>query len=161
MCIQHSLGRGFARSTSSVAHDFHKRFHLCGLGPIIKDLSVKLEEEVKPGSNSLSNMFSFPVRTALNSISHGTFLYKTSKCLHKLPSYPQKRVRVTSHIEEHYGRASIIPTGQRIRRPNEDVTSAFHTALSSCPTYLLQIYMPDGSSHLFSSALLCQRSSLQ
>ena len=141
MCIQHSLGRGFARSTSSVAHYLHKRFHLCGLGPIIKDLSVKLEEEVKPGSNSLSDMFSFPVRAALNSISHG----RQNACK-KLPSDPHKRVRVTSHIEEDDGRASIIPTGQRIRRPNEDVTSAYHTSLSSCPTYLLQIYMPDGSS---------------
>jgi hypothetical protein len=31
-----------------------------GLGPIMKDLGVKLEQELKPGSHVLSNVFSIP-----------------------------------------------------------------------------------------------------
>jgi len=45
----------------------------------MKDLSVKLENELQPGSYVLSNVFSFPGWKAQSS-SDGTFLYKTPDC---------------------------------------------------------------------------------
>ena len=45
-----------------------------GLGPIMEDLGVKLEEEMKPGSFVLSNVFSIPGWHPVSS-SDGTHIY--------------------------------------------------------------------------------------
>lgn len=47
-----------------------------GLGPIMKDLGVKLEKELPSGSLVVSNVFSVPGWTPVNSSLEGTHIYR-------------------------------------------------------------------------------------
>jgi len=51
-----------------------------GLQPIMKDLGVKLRDELKPGSFVLSNVFTIPGWRPAESSSSGTHIYKTPEC---------------------------------------------------------------------------------
>ncbi|EEC48937.1 predicted protein [Phaeodactylum tricornutum CCAP 1055/1] len=50
-----------------------------GLGPIMKDLGTKLENELSPGSFILSNVFTFPGWKPQSS-QGGTYIYRTPNC---------------------------------------------------------------------------------
>jgi hypothetical protein len=60
-----------------------------GLGPIMGQLGIKLQQELPNGSYVLSNVFDFPGWTPCRpndvSASTGTFVYKTPDCWAKTP----------------------------------------------------------------------------
>jgi hypothetical protein len=56
-----------------------------GLSPMMKDLGVKLQKELKPGSYILSNVFAIPgwKPIANKSTVQGTHIYRTPTCWSK------------------------------------------------------------------------------
>jgi len=79
-----------SRSGSSDNADVTTVVAVYGLGPIMKDLGIKLRKELRPGSFVLSNVFPFPswkpaaVRLASKQQQQGnTYLYKIPECWEK------------------------------------------------------------------------------
>ena len=75
-------GPHYWHSTSFILQDIWKAdlrkvnvIAVYGLGPIMKDLGIKLEDELEPGSLVMSNVFRFPGWIPVSTSDQNTFLY--------------------------------------------------------------------------------------